>query len=148
MRYISAAIAICFLSIPTVLLAGSHDGFLGNWRLDTATSPEIDGKPVASAILTIDYRHKMVHLSESMDYANGASKVVAMEWKLDHKYHPVSGSGSGQFLAKWEGTNLLAAEHEMEGGHESIRLSLSPDGRTLTETHTGGPGPRVLVWKR
>ena len=146
MRYTLSVLAV-FLFLTPNLPAGSHDSFVGNWQLDTASSPTIDGKPVASATLTIDYRHKMIHLSKSTNFADGASKTVAMEWKTDHKYHPVTGAGSGEFLAKWEGPTVLAAEHEKEGGHESIRLSLSADGRTLTET-TSGSGDRVLIWKR
>jgi hypothetical protein len=146
MRYILSVLAICCFLSPN-LPAADHDGFLGNWQLDTVASPQIDGRPVASATLTIDYRRKMVHLSKSVNFADRASKTVAMELKTDHRYHPVSGAGSGEFLAKWEGTNTLAAEHESESGHESIRLTLSPDGRILTET-TGGPHPSVLIWKR
>src|SRR2546423_4315358 len=147
MRYIVTAMAVVFFLTPG-LPAANHDGFVGNWKLDSATSPEIEGKAVASGTLTIDYRHKMVHLSESMNFTDGSSKTVAMELKLDRRYHPVSGAGSGEFLAKWEGATVLAAEHEMDHGHESIRLSLSADARTLTETRTGSPGSRVLVWKR
>jgi hypothetical protein len=146
MRYILCVAAVVVF-LAANLPAAEHDGFVGAWQLDTASSPVIDGKPVASATLTIDYRRKMVHLSESMNFADGSSKTVAMEWKLDHRYHAVAGGG-GEYLAKWEGASALAAEHEMEHGHESIRLLLSPDGRSLTETITGGPADRVLIWKK
>ena len=146
MRYILCVVAVVvFLALR--LPAAEHDGFVGAWQLDTASSPVVDGKPVTSATLTIDYRRKMVHLSESMNFADRINRRVAMEWKLDHKYHAVAGGG-GEYLAKWEGANVLAAEHGMEQGHESIRLVLSPDGRSLTETITGGPADRVLIWKR
>ena len=128
-----------------------HTNFVGNWQLDTASTPSIDGKQVTSATLTIDYRQKMIHLSKTFNFADG-NKAVAEEWKLDHKYHPVTGAGTGEFLAKWEGHTVLAAEHEMQGGHENIRLTLSPDGRTLTETihRTGSSGSSdtALVWNR
>lgn len=148
MRYILSVLAVCVFLAPS-LPASEHDGFVGAWQLDTTSSSVIDGKQVASATLTIDYRHKMVHLSESMNFSDGSSKIVAMEWKLDHKYHAVVGGG-GEYLAKWEGASVLAAEHEMAQGHESIRLLVSPDGRSLTETthSTSGQGDRVLIWKR
>ena len=148
MRYILSAAAAFFFLAPS-LPASEHDGFVGDWQLDTTSSPVIDGKPVASATLTIDYRRKMVHLSESMNFVDGSSRTVAMEWKLDHRYHAVAGGG-GEYLAKWEGVGVLAAEHEVDRAHESIRLLLSPDGRSLTETihSTTGAGDRVLIWKR
>jgi len=151
MRYILPVLAASLLCLAPNLCASSHDAFVGSWQLDTANSPTIDGKQVKSATLDVEYEHKMIHLSKSFSFTNG-DKTVAEEWKLDHRYHPVTGSGTGEFLAKWNGPTGLAAEHEMEGGHEDINLLLSPDGRTLTETvhHTGSSGDydRVLVWKR
>ena len=149
MRYfVLPVLTASFLCLAS---AADHTNFVGNWQLDTASSPSLDGRPVSSGTLTIDYRHKMVHLSEAFNFSDGGSKAVSMEWRLDHKYHPVTGSGSGEYLAKWEGATVLAAEHEMPEGHENIRLTLSMDGRTLTETihRTGSAGPdRVLVRKR
>ena len=149
MRYL--VLPLLTASFLCLAPGAEHTNFVGNWQLDTASSPSLDGRPVSSGTLTIDYRHKMVHLSETFNFSDGGNKAVSMEWKLDHKYHPVTGSGSGEFLAKWEGPTVLAAEHEMAGGHENVRLTLSTDGRTLTETihRTGSGGPdRVLVWKR
>lgn len=150
MRYL--ILPLLTASFVCLAPAAEHTNFVGNWQLDTAASlPSIDGKRVTSGTLSIDYRHKMIHLSKTFNFADG-NKSVAEEWKLDHKYHPVTGAGSGEFFAKWEGHTVLAAEHEMPGGHENIRLTLSPDLRTLTETihSTGSSGnsDRALVWKR
>jgi hypothetical protein len=131
--------------------AAEHTNFVGAWQLDTASTPTIDGRQVTSGSMTIDYQHKTIHLSKTINFADG-NKTVAEEWKLDHKYHPVTSGGAGEFMAKWEGHSVLAAEHEMAGGHENIRLTLSPDLRTLTETVHGtgssGASDRSLVWKR
>jgi hypothetical protein len=149
MRYLVFPLLI--VSFVCLATGAEHTNFVGNWRLDTASTPSIDGKQITSATLTIDYRQKMIHLSKTFNFADG-NKAVAEEWKMDHKYHPVTSGGTGEFLAKWEGHSVLAAEHEMEGGHENIRLTLSPDLRTLTETihSTGSSGAsdRALVWKR
>jgi hypothetical protein len=151
MRYILSALVVSLLCLTPNLRGANHDGFVGVWQLDTANTPVIEEKQVTSATLTIDYRHKMIHLSKSINFTNG-DKNVAEEWKLDHRYHPVTGAGTGEFLAKWQGPTTLTAEHEMEGGHENISLVLSPDGRTLTETvhRTGNSGDynRTLVWTR
>ena len=58
-----------------------HTNFVGNWQLDTASTPSIDGKQVTFATLTIDYRQKMIHLSKTFNFADG-NKAVAEEWKL------------------------------------------------------------------
>ena len=149
MRYL--VLPLLTASFLCLAPAAEHTNFVGNWQLDTASSPSLDGRPVNSGTLTLDYHHKMVQLSETFNFSDGGNKAVSMELKLDHKYHPVTGSGSGEYLAKWEGQTVLAAEHEMQGGHENVRLTLSTDSRTLTETihRTGSAGPdRVLVWKR
>ena len=151
MRYILPGFVAFLLCLAPNLPGAHHDAFVGTWQLDTANSPTIDGKQVTSATLNVEYRHKMIHLTKSINFTNG-DKTVAEEWKLDHRYHPVTGAGTGEFLAKWHGPTTLTAEHEMEGGHENISLLLSPDGRTLTETvhHIGSSGDydRMLVWKR
>jgi hypothetical protein len=149
MRYlILPLLTASFLSFAS---AAEHTNFVGAWQLDTASSPMVDEKQATSGTLTIDYSHKMIHLSKTFTFADG-NKTVAEEWKLDHKYHPVTGAGTGEFLANWESHSVLTAEHEMEGGHENIRLTLSPDLRTLTETihRTGSSGTtdRALIWKR
>jgi len=151
MRYILVVSTALLLCLAPNLPAAHHDAFVGPWQLDTATSPVIDGKSVTSATLNVEYRHKMIHLSKSINFEHG-DKTVAEEWKLDHRYHPVTSGGTGEFLAKWQGPTTLVAEHEMEGSHENISLLVSPDGRTLTETihHIGSSGDfnRTLVWKR
>jgi hypothetical protein len=149
MRYL--VLPLLTASFLCLAPAAEHTNFVGNWQLDTASSPSVDGKQVTSGTLTIDYRHKMIHLAKTFNFADG-NKSVAEEWKMDHKYHPVTSGGSGEFLAKWESHTVLAAEHEMQGAHENIRLTLAPDGRTLTETIHGtgssGASDRALVWKR
>jgi len=152
MRYVLLSLAaVLFLGLATNLPGADHTPFLGSWQLDTANQPMLEGRPVTSATLTIQYHHKTMVLSQSANYAGG-EKTVTMDWKLDHNYHPMTGAGTGEYKAKWEGAAILAAEHEMEGGHESIRLALSPDGRTMTETthHVGASGiiDQTFVWRR
>jgi hypothetical protein len=149
MRYL--VLRLLIVSFLGLASGAEHTNFVGNWRLDTASTPSIDGKQVTSATLTIDYRQKMIHLAKTFNFADG-NKAVDEEWKMDYKYHPVTGAGTGEYLAKWEGNTVLAAEHEVVGGHENVRLTLSPDGRSLTETihRTGSAGntDRSLVWTR
>ena len=76
MRYILPVLAVSLLYLTPNLHGSNHDGFVGSWQLDTANSPTIDGKQVTSATLTIDYRHKMIHLSKSINFTNGDKNVA------------------------------------------------------------------------
>jgi hypothetical protein len=139
-------LAIAFFSLPPLFSAERSD-IAGVWRLDAGSAPLIDGKQIVSAMLTIQYNHKNIEMSESLTFSNG-DRTVERNWRIDSHYHPVLGSGSGQVLAKWEGLTLTA-DHEMDGGHEIYRLALSPDARVLTETIRMRDGSsRVLIWKR
>jgi hypothetical protein len=141
------ALAPAFLCPPHTLFSAERSDIAGVWRLDTGNAPLIDGKQIDSARLTIQYDHKNIDMSESMTFSNG-DRTVERNWKVDSRYHPVLGGGSGQVLAKWDGLTLTA-DHEMSGGHEIYRLALSPDAQVLTETIRMRDGSsRVLIWKR
>jgi hypothetical protein len=149
MRYLLATItlsAACLFQLPT-LSSAERAEIAGIWRLDTANAPTFEGKMVTSGRLTVQYHHKMIEMSESMTFSDG-DRSVEKNWKVDSHYHPVLGDGSGQVLAKWEGLTLVA-DHESGGAHENIRLMISPDGQSLTETIQRPDGSsRVMIWKR
>ena len=149
MRYLLASLtlsAACLFQPPSLVSAERSD-IAGIWRLDTANAPTFDGKMVTSGRLTVQYHHKIVQLAESLTFPDG-DRSVDKNWKVDSHYHPVLGDGSGQTLAKWEGLTLLA-DHENGGAHENVRLTLSPDGHSLTETTQRPDGSsNVFTWKR
>lgn len=149
MRFLLATItltAACLFQAPTLGSAERSD-IAGVWHLDTANATTFDGRTVTSGRLTVQYHHKMVQISESLTFPDG-DRSVDKNWKVDSHYHPVLGDGSGQTLAKWEGLTLVA-DHETGGAHENIRLTLSPDGQSLTATTQRPDGSsRVLIWKR
>jgi hypothetical protein len=149
MRYLLLPLTLTGLCLfqPPTLTSAERGDIAGVWRLDTANSPTYEGKTVTSGKLTVQYRHKMVQMSEAMTFPDG-DRSTDKNWKVDSRYHPVLGDGSGQVQAKWEGLTLVA-DHEDAGTHETARLTLSPDGRSLTETIQQADGSsRVLVWKR
>lgn len=132
---------------PAPMAAADHTDIAGVWRLATAGTAPVEGRPVTAGRLTIQYRHKNIELSESLTFPDG-DRSVERNWKIDSHYHPVVGDGSGQVLAKWEGLTLVA-DHENNGSHENFRLQLSPDGHVLTETIRRPDGTsRILVWRR
>ena len=142
--YALSAVLVC-LAPP--LKSAERADIAGTWRLDAASAPAIDSKPVTSGHLTVQYRHKTIEMSESLLFPNG-DRSTTRNWKIDSHYHPVLGDESGQVLAKWEGLTLTA-DHENAGRHENYRLSLSPDGQVLTEMISRADGSRqVFIWRR
>jgi hypothetical protein len=149
MRYLlaTAALSVLCLFQPPTLSSAERSDIAGVWRLDTANAPTFEGKMVTSGRLTVQYSHKMLQMSESMTFPDG-DRSVDKNWKVDSHYHPVLGDGSGQVLTKWEGLTLVA-DHETGGAHVSVRLTLSPDGHSLTETTQRPDGSSsVFTWKR
>ncbi len=149
MRYFLATISLSTLCLfqPPTLSSAERSDIAGVWRLDTSNAATFGGKIVTSGRLTVQYSHKMVEMSESLTFPDG-DRSVDKTWKVDSHYHPVLGDGSGQTLAKWERLTLVA-DHESGGAHENIRLTLSPDGQSLTETTQRPDGSSsVFIWKR
>jgi hypothetical protein len=149
MRYLLLSFAFwaVVLCLPSALFSADHNNIAGVWRLDTSNNPSVDGRPVTSGTLMVTYQKKMLDTSETFNFPDG-ERNLSRNWKVDHHYHPVLGDGSGQVLAKWEGSTLTA-DHETGGAHESFRLSLSPDGRTLTETILRPDGSSAMyLWRR
>ena len=90
MRYlILPLLTASFLSLAP---GAEHTNFVGNWQLDTASTPSFEGKQVTSATLTIDYRQKMIHLSKTFNFPDG-NKAVAEEWKAGPQISPSDGRG-------------------------------------------------------
>jgi len=149
MRYLLASISLsaaCLFQPPT-LSSAERSEIAGVWRLDTSSAPTFDGKTVTSGRLTVQSHHTMVQMSESLTFPGG-DRSVDKNWKVDSHYHPVLGDGSGQTLARWEGLTLVV-DHENGGAHENVRLTLSPDGHSLTETTQRPDGSSsVFTWKR
>jgi hypothetical protein len=143
----SLALGVVLIWAPASLTAASHEDLSGVWRLDTANSVVVSGRAVVSGTLMVAYRQKAIDTSETLNFADG-ERTLQRNWKVDNRYHPVLGDGSGQVLAKWEGRTLVA-DHEDGGRHEIFRLTLSPDDRSLTETVLRPDGSSsTFVWRR
>lgn len=141
----TAAVALFFA--PLSLKSSEHHTIAGMWVLDTASAPQISGQHVTAGTLNINYTHKNISMAETFTYPHG-DKTVTENWKIDHRYHPVLGQGAGQTEAAWHHMTLTA-EHEENGAHRTIRLAMSPDHNTLTETTRKYDGStQILVWKR
>lgn len=131
--------------------AASRPDLYGTWQLQTATSKwGVESAPITSGTLTITKHHKTLHLAVSVVFDHG-DRTDEMDWRVDDRYHPISGPASGEILARWDGDTLVG-EREQPTGHDSYRLTASEGGAMLTERvhHTGPDGAwdRLLIWSR
>ena len=139
------------LSIVSGAAAATRHDLYGTWRLQTATSKwGVESAAITSGTLTITKHHKTIHMAVSVVFDHG-DRTDEMDWRVDDRYHPVSGPASGELMAKWDGATLVG-EREQPAGHETFRLTTSEGGSTLTERvhHTGPDGAwdRLLIWSK
>jgi len=140
-------LAVALFCASPLLKSSEHKTIAGNWVLDTSSAPQINGRQVTAGILTINYTHKNIEMSETLTFPDG-DHSMDRNWKIDNHFHPVLGAGEGQTSAKWD-RMTLTADHEENGAHEMTRLSLSPDRQILTQTTRRLDGSTlILVWKR
>ncbi|HCC57353.1 MAG TPA: hypothetical protein DEQ47_08820 [Solibacterales bacterium] len=139
------------LSIVSGAAAATRPELYGTWQLQTATSKwGVESAAITSGTLTITKHHKTIHMAVSVVFDHG-DRTDEMDWRVDDRYHPISGPASGEIMAKWDGATLVG-EREQPTGHESYRLTTSEGGSTLTERvhHTGPDGAwdRLLIWSK
>jgi hypothetical protein len=139
------------LALVLPSLGASRPELYGSWKLETATSNwGIASPALTSGTLTISKHHKTIHLAVTVVFDHG-DRTDEMDWRVDDRYHPISGPATGEILAKWDGATLVG-EREQPGSHETYRLTASNGGATLTETvhHKGTDGvwDRLLIWSR
>jgi hypothetical protein len=133
--------------LSTPLLRAEHPDFAGTWTLDAASSTFAGGPQVTNATLTIDKRHKWIHMAESFTFTNG-NKQKEFDWKIDDKFHPINGPGYGEVLARWDHDVLIGDRRTGEGASiETVSLSARQPGELVETIHRAG-GESTLVWKR
>ena len=130
------------------LSAADHRSFSGVWALDVEASRFAAGvPPVDAGVLKISQpEHKLLRLTVSTS-SGRAKKIIEDTWKLDDRYHPISGPVPGEVLAKWEG-GILVGKKQTVAGVEEIRFRLTPDSESLTESIASGTNVTTLIWRR
>lgn len=151
MRLTNIFVGFSLLALPAP--AAEKPDFTGNWQLDVAQSKFGNQPAPDSMTLTVTRsKHKTLQISQVSTKPQDV-RTVETECRTDGNFHPVDGPVSGSVRCKWEGKTLIS-EKELPDGHSKLemRLTISPDGSTATETlHTtdsNGAGDSVLVWKR
>jgi hypothetical protein len=137
-----------FAGLCTYPALAEHPELTGSWRLDVAASRFADMTPAESGVLAISMgSHKLINISVTTKSSH-QERTVDSQWKIDDHFHPIAGDGSGEVLAKWEGSVLTGKRLTPSGTTEEIRFRLEPGGTTLTESIQNGLNVATLVWRR
>ena len=99
-------ITAMLLSAAAIAQPATRPDLYGTWKLDAASSQWGALAPAQGAIsagtLSIEKHHKTLHMALTVKFDHG-DRTDEMDWRVDDKYHPVSGPASGEILAKWQG---------------------------------------------
>jgi len=146
-RFVLLLVAIFSIS------AAGHPDLAGKWQLNMAKS-KFSQKNFNADSMKLEviadgegYRSKLT----TSDGQSGGT-VTEGHWFLDGQYHPVPGTRWSE-MSKWEGNVLVAEKKSAEDSYdERMRLSVSPDGKQVTEEltvkNTNGTNSSKLVWDR
>ena len=151
--------AVVFLVAASVIAGATPDSgkpdFTGNWTLNTAKSNF--GKMPKPQAMTLKAERKgpVLHSTQTTDDGQGP-KSVEGDWFLDGKQHPVdpaAQSNKQTQMSRWQGDTLIAERRSEDGGYqETIRMTLSKDGKTATERvavkSPNGNNSSTLIWER
>ena len=129
--------------------------FTGEWNLNVGKSSFGKMPKPQSMTLKAAQKGEVLH-SEQTTYDMQGSKSLEGDWFLDAKQHPVDPKARGNKqtqMSRWEGNTLLAERHSEDGRYrETIRMTLSGDGKTATEhvsvKSPDGNNSSTLIWDR
>jgi hypothetical protein len=142
-----------FLAAALTLVAADHPDLSGKWVLNTKESTfndktfHPDGATLVVTRQGDGYRSKL----STMDGLDGGT-VTEGDWFLDGKEHQIPGTRWFQ-TSKWDGNVLAADKKSAENSYEEhMRLSISVDGKRVTERVTvknmNGTHSSTLIWDR
>lgn len=149
-------------SIPVLLLAvllfaaalsfGADLRLSGNWTLDVAQSDFGNAAKPAKSTAAYTVRGDVVNATQIV-YLGGGQTKNEMTWYLDGLRHPSQKPAPGYSVSQWDGHTFVNMRSSTDGLYkETIRVTLSPDGATATETvdikTPQGTNREKLVWRR
>ncbi len=129
--------------------------FTGNWNLNVGKSSFGKMPKPQSMTLKAARKGEVLHSVQTTDDGQGP-KSAEGDWFLDAKQHPVDPSAQGNKqmqMSRWQGNTLVAERHSEDGSYrETIRMTLSGDGKTATERVSvkspNGSNSSTLIWDR
>ena len=133
---IFASVVIC-----AVAQAQSADPWLGTWRVDPAKSTYSPGpKPAGAGTVTIERSGDSMKTTIDGTNAQGQPTHTETVWMFDGKDHPVKGAPAPNATAAYKRVDDRSFEVTSKADGKLImttRVSISPDGKTMTATQTG-----------
>ena len=155
MRSILLALAMIAAPFFTVALppanAATPTDFSGNWRLDSAQSPEANG-----AVITVSIQNDggKIKYERTVRERNGRQLTARFTCAADGSQCDLDENGHKAKVSLWyDGSALMILKTNGPKEDETTerRLELSPDGKTLTVqfTNVAGNGkPEKLVFTK
>jgi hypothetical protein len=149
MRIVYIGVFVLSLTVLATRAAGQE--VVGVWRMNVAQST-FGGPPYAKATIQIDSADSGGYKTV-MERADIMARVVRQEFavRFDGMEHPVDGARVPTTLTyKWIDDRTFEYVQKWNGQIvATVRLAVSADGRTLTETGTDGAGRRdVIVYEK
>lgn len=140
------------LASSTIICAASKPNFTGTWELDVKSSDFGNLPKPARMTIRSTMQGDAMH-SVQTTYVEQENQTADFTWYLDGKRHPSDKPVPGYSVTRWEDTTLVSERQSDDGAYkETIRMSLSRDGKTVTETvETKNPSAtnkEKLIWYR
>ena len=133
--------------------ASGKPDFSGRWELDISHSSFGKMKPPTRMTLEAIHHGDTLHATQTSYDQAGGPDAVEGDWFLDGKEHPLGSGGQIVSVSKWDGNTLISERKSKDNSYdETIRLTLSADGKTATENISvkdpNGSDKRKLVWQK
>ena len=134
------------------IFAASKPDFTGTWELDVKRSDFGNLPKPARMTIQSTMQGDAMH-SVQTTYVEQETQSAEFMWYLDGKRHSTDKPAPGYSVTRWEDTTLVSDRQSNDGAYrETIRMSLSADGKTATETveikNPSGTNKEKLIWHR
>jgi len=146
-RFLAGLLAATLIVVGAPLRAQQKPNFSGNWKMNQATSNWGAAPAPNSFIRKIVHDEPSISINEEQDTPIGLQRTQR-KMTTDGKESTFDiGGAAVKATANWEGSTLLVVTKvDVAGVSYNDRMSLSPDGKTLTSAvRVDTPGGAVDV---
>ena len=132
--------------------AATKPDFTGAWELDVKKSDFGNAPKPARMKIVSTMQGEMMH-SVQTTYLPQDLQTTEFTWYVDGKRHVSDEPVPGFSVTRWEDTELVSERRSKDGSYrQTIRMTLSPDGKTATEVvetqNPSGSNKEKLVFHR
>lgn len=143
---------VLVLLFAAAMSLGADLRLSGAWTLDVAHSDFGHATKPIRCTTTYTVRGDVVNATQT-SYVSGSQQKTEMTWYLDGLRHPSQKPAPGFSVTNWDGHTFVNKRSSTDGLYEeTIRVTLSPDGATATETvdtkTPQGANREKLIWRR